>query len=537
LQLEPQKPDSDGDPTALPGESIVRLPAEPIGRSAAESIDASTAALTVASTSSLPIELTAAESVSSSPIELTAAESASTSPIALAATLPAESAAALAAESAAADLPMTDDCTPILRKVTFRLMPFLFILYILSYLDRINVSFAGLQMNRDLGFSEQTFGLGAGIFFLGYFLFGVPSNLMVQRLGARRWISTIMVIWGSISVAMCLTSNATMFFALRFFLGIAEAGFFPGIILYLTYWFPKREHGTAVARFMTAIPMAGVLGGLVSAKLLEMNGVMGLAGWKWLFIFTGLPSVLLGAAVWFYLCDGPAHCKWLSEEEKARLFRMLHKDHEAAAVDQAGVDQSQPKSAFSALLNVQVWRFALMYFSLTLGMYGFQLWLPQIISGFGGLSNSQTALLTAVPALFQAAGMLVIAHSSDKRGERRFHIAVAATLAAIGLVLSTLVKADVFMAMICLGVAAFGIWGTVGPFWAITTSRLPKASAAAAIALINSVGNLGGFAGPYIIGLIKGQTSQFSYALDALALSLIIAAVLAMTTRERPRVS
>lgn len=422
--------------------------------------------------------------------------------------------------------PIPDDCAPLLRKITWRLMPFLFVLYILSYLDRINVSFAGLQMNRELGFTDDVFGLGAGIFFLGYFLFGIPSNLMVAKVGARRWISIIMVIWGGISVSMALTNNAMVFYSLRFLLGVAEAGFFPGMILYLTYWFPKAQHGSAVARFMTAIPVAGVLGGLISSRLLEMHGILGLAGWKWLFIITGMPSVLLGACVWFYLSDGPAQAAWLSNAEKAQLVNLLKQDRQPST-DKAETAAPEKSPILSVLTNRQVWLFACMYFCLTLGMYGFQLWLPQIIEGFGGLTTSQTAMLSAIPAVFQAIGMVVIARNSDKTGERRVHIACSATLAAVGLVVSSLVH-DKVIAMAALSVTALGIWGTVGPFWAIPTSTLPAAGAAAGIALINSVGNLGGFAGPYIIGVIKTQTSRFDYALDAMAASLLLAAVLAL---------
>jgi MFS transporter, ACS family, tartrate transporter len=412
---------------------------------------------------------------------------------------------------------------PILKKVALRLIPFMFVLYIMSYLDRINVSFAGLQMNKDLGFSEEIFGLGAGVFFIGYFLFGVPSNLMVERLGARRWISVIMVIWGAISVAMALVKSDFDFYILRFFLGVAEAGFFPGMILYLTYWFPKREHGLAVARFMTAIPAAGVLGGLISAQVLGMTGVMGLPGWKWLFIITGAPSVVLGFIVFYYLTDKPEHAHWLAAEEREYLLKALKLDKQMHA---AGTT-----SFWDAFKNGRVWLLAVLYFSITLGMYGFQLWLPQIIKSTGQSSDTTTALLSAIPAVFQALGMILIAGHSDKTGERRFHVALAAAVAALGLVCTGFVK-DPYVALATLSLTAFGLWGCVGPFWCLSTSYLSREAAASGIGLINSVGNLGGFVGPFLVGFIKNQTHEFMPALFAMAGSLIIAGILATQVKS-----
>ena len=415
-------------------------------------------------------------------------------------------------------------CRRILTKITWRLLPFMLLLYIVSYLDRINVSFAGLQMNQELGFNESVFGFGAGIFFIGYFMFGIPSNLMVQKIGARRWISTIMVIWGIVSVGMAFVKTAMVFYIMRFILGVAEAGFFPGMILYLTYWFPQREHGLAVARFMTAIPIAGVLGGLISWKVLAMNGVLGLPGWKLLFLITGSPAIFLGIIVFYYLPDGPLTAAWLCPEERQILMAKLQ---EHKALDPHAVS---PTAAFR---DSRVWLFALIYFSFTLGMYGFQLWLPQIIHGFGGLTDSATALLSAVPALFQALGMIIIAQNSDRTGERRWHVFGAATLASLGLVCSAYVH-DPVLSLIALSVAAFGTWGMVGPFWALPTACLPAASSAAGIALINSVGNLGGFVGPSLVGLIKSHTSNFTYALLAMAFSLFLGAVLSVTACKPP---
>jgi ACS family tartrate transporter-like MFS transporter len=412
------------------------------------------------------------------------------------------------------------------------------LLYIVSFLDRINVSFAGLQMNKDLGFSDSVFGFGAGIFFLGYSIFGVPSNILIQRLGARKLISTIMVIWGCVTVCMCLVHSAMSFYVLRFLLGVAEAGFFPGMIYYLTLWFPKKEHGLAVARFMTAVPIAGILGSLLASIALGANGFFGLAGWQILFLVSGIPAIILGIMVFFYLTDKPADAMWLSADERGILQALLAAD--SVKKGQGGGDGAGEKAAsqgakiesfLQPIKSPYVWFFALLYFTMTLGMYGFQLWLPQIIHGFGNLSNSQTALLTAIPAILQAIGMNVVGKHSDKTGERRGHLAASAVVAALSMILAG-VSQNPWLGLTALCAASFGIWGTVGPFWAMPTARLSATEAAVGIGLINSVGNLGGFAGPYVVGLIssatKEQPNSFMYGLFTMALSLCFSAALAM---------
>lgn len=414
----------------------------------------------------------------------------------------------------------------VLNKITWHLLPFMFVLYIVSYLDRINVSYAGLQMNAALGFDETVFGYGAGVFFIGYFLFGVPSNLAMERLGARKWISTIMVVWGAISVSMAWVYSYQAFYVMRFLLGVAEAGFFPGMILYLTYWFPKREHGLAVARFMTAIPAAGLAGGLVAAKVLPMTA-LGLPGWKWLFIITGAPSVLLGIVVFFTLTNKPQEATWLSDEEKQLLAQHLSAEKNASAKP-AGADPAA--GVRTALSSSRVWLLALLYFSLTLGMYGFQLWLPQIVQNISHGDDSQTALLSSIPAIFQALGMVLIAGNSDRTGERRFHLAASALLAAVGLTCAGLLP-NPQLALFALCLTAMGIWGTVGPFWALPTGYLSASEAAAGIGLINSVGNLGGFAGPSIVGKIKSLSHSFALSLLFMAGSLVFAAILVLCIR------
>lgn len=406
-------------------------------------------------------------------------------------------------------------------------------------------------MCADLHFNEGTFGYGAGIFFFGYCFFGVPSNLALQKIGARKWISLIMIVWGFISVFMAFVPDANIFFAMRFLLGAAEAGFFPGMIFYLTKWFRKREHGMAVAKFMTAIPAAGILGGLIAAKILAMPPLLQLPPWKWLFIITGSPAILLGLIVLFYLPDGPEDAKWLSEDEKRLIESRLQADVVAenapdaardvatdvakdvardVAKDVATSKQSSPgaKELTATLLDLKVWRLALLYFSLTLGMYGFQLWLPQILASNSHGDASQTALLSAIPAAFQAIGMILIAGNSDKTGERRFHLAFAAMTAVTGLVVASVVP-NPLIALVGLCLTAFGIWGTVGPFWALPTAFLTKTSAPAAIGLINSIGNLGGFAGPYIVGAIKEHSPSFAASLLFMAGSLLCGSILAIS--------
>ena len=416
----------------------------------------------------------------------------------------------------------------LIGRISLKLLPFLFLLYIISYLDRINLSFAALQMNQELQFSDQAFGLGAGIFFLGYCLFGIPSNFIIEKLGPRRWISIIMVVWGIVTVLMCQVKDPLSFALMRFLLGAAEAGFFPGMLLYLTYWFPRRHYGTAVARFMTAIPAAGLLGSAVAAYALSIHGFLNISGWKWLFIVTGGPAVLIGLLIPFLMPDRPRHAAWLKEEEVDLLERML-----SAEAAQATPDQPAAKERNALLLPV-VWLFALIYFTLTVSMYGFTFWLPQIIKAFESQqSDVTTSLLAAIPALFQAAGMLLVAGSSDRRKERTFHLAFANLLTFLGLVLTGLAPQPVLkLAGLCL--SAFGIWGAVGPFWALTRQTLSQNSQAAGLALINSVGNLGGFAGPYLIGLIK-QHSQgnFTASLLTLASASVFATILLVLQRQR----
>jgi ACS family tartrate transporter-like MFS transporter len=404
-----------------------------------------------------------------------------------------------------------------LAKVTRKLLPFAFLLYIVAYLDRINVGFAALEMNRELRLGDAAFGLGAGLFFIGYFLFEIPSNLILHRVGARAWIARIMISWGVVAMAMAAVRGAASFYLLRFLLGVAEAGFFPGIILYLTYWYPAREQARAIALFMTASALAGVIGGPLSGALLTMHGTLGFSGWQWLFLLEGLPSVILGVCVVLYLPNGPADARWLTTAEKRWLQRCLAR--EQAQKRQAGLAR--------ALTGGGVWMLALLYFTIVTGLYGVSMWLPQIIKGFGALNNFEVGLLAALPFLAAAVAMVMVGRSSDRRGERRWHLALSAFAGAVGLALSAIAHEPV-LALAALTLGAAGIWGAMGPFWAIPSAFLGGVAAAAGIALINSVGNLGGFVGPYLVGLIRQTSHSFAGGLAAMALMLAIAGVLAL---------
>jgi ACS family tartrate transporter-like MFS transporter len=411
----------------------------------------------------------------------------------------------------------------VMRKLAQRLIPFLFVLYIVAYLDRINVGFAALEMNRDLGLGPEAFGLGAGLFFIGYVLFEVPSNLIMARVGARRWIARIMMSWGVVAMAMIAVRGARSFYFLRFVLGVAEAGFFPGIILYLTYWFPAREQAKAVALFMTAVALAGVIGGPLSGALLMMHGALGLAGWRWLFLLEGAPAVLLGIVVLLFLPDGPREARWLTADEREWLASELADDRSAR--EREGV------SKFGGLfVNPAVWLLCLLYFAAVTGTYGITMWLPQIIKGFGHLSSFQVGILSAIPFAAAAIAMVLVGRSSDRRGERRWHLALSALVGAIGFVISAWARSPV-VALAAISMGAMGTVALMGPFWAMPASFLSDAAAAGGIALINSVGNLGGFIGPYAVGLLSQTTHSFSAALIALAGALALAGVLGLMVR------
>ena len=315
--------------------------------------------------------------------------------------------------------------TRAIRRISFRLIPFMFVLYIIAYLDRVNVGFAALQMNTDLGLSHAVFGWGSGIFFIGYFLFEIPSNIILHRIGARVWIARIMISWGIMASAMMLVTGPKSFYVLRFLLGFAEAGFFPGMVLYLTYWFPQRYLARNVALFMTATPLAGVIGGPVSGALLQMHGVHGLSGWQWLFLLEGLPAVFFGLAVFFYLPDRPEKSVWLPDDEKTWLQKQLERD----AREKAG---QKEQGLWRTLSSGRVWILSLIYFSLVFAMYGIALWMPLMLEAITGFGSFFVGIISIFPYLAAAGLMVVIGHSSDRTGERRWHMAGSLTLAACG---------------------------------------------------------------------------------------------------------
>ena len=398
-------------------------------------------------------------------------------------------------------------------KVTWRLIPLLFICYVAAYLDRVNVGFAKLQMLKDLQFSEAIYGLGAGIFFIGYFIFEVPSNLLLHRFGARKWIARIMISWGIISACMMFVQTPTAFYVLRFFLGMAEAGFFPGIILYLTYWYPAARRSKVTSLFMTGIPMAGVIGGPLSGWILSsLDGVSGLAAWKWLFLIEAIPSLLLGVVVLLYLDDKISDAKWLSRDQK----RLLEHNIE---VDGAHIESH---SALGAFRNPKVWVLCAAYFGFVMGLYGVGFWLPSLIKASGITNAGTIGWLVAIPYAAAVVCMLLISRNSDRTGERRWHIAIPAVVGGVALIASTLVPQTPFWAIVTLTIATMGIITGLAQFWCLPPAFLRGAAAAAGIALINSVGNLAGFVSPFIVGWIKDLTNSTNIGLFVIAGCLMV---------------
>jgi len=411
-----------------------------------------------------------------------------------------------------------------LRTVSRRLIPFLFILYVVSFLDRVNVGFAALEMNRDLNLSPAVYGFGAGIFFIGYSLFEIPSNLILARVGARRWIARIMITWGLIAAGMMFVRGPVSFYALRLLLGIAEAGFFPGIIFYLSEWFPADARATAVARFTTAIPISGVIGGPLSGAALGLSGWLGLQGWQWLFLLEGLPAVVLGGVVLWYLPDRPEDATWLTPEQRRWLLKRLATERTRVEHHGFGVVR--------ALSSGVVWQLGLLIFcSISFGQYALGLWLPQIVRGLSGLSDLQIGFVSAIPNLVAAVVMVIVAAHSDRTGERPLHIAAASVAAAIGFFGCALVQSPV-LAVVFLSIAAAGLLSSHGPFWPLPSRFLTGAAAAGGIALVNSIANLSGFVGPYAIGLLNGASGNFHTGLLLLACVPLVGMALALRLRH-----
>ena len=391
-----------------------------------------------------------------------------------------------------------------LAKARRRLLPFLFLLYVVAYLDRVNVGFAALQMNAALGLSDVTYSLGAGIFFLSYTLFEIPSNVILARVGARRWIARIMISWGIVSAAMMFVRSAGGFYLLRFLLGAAEAGFFPGIIFCLTRWFPSADRARAIAGFMTAVVVAGIIGGPLSGLLLSLNGVGGLAGWQWLFVLEGLPAVVLGLVVLRVLPETPADALWLTAEERHALISRLNQE---AALRPAAV-----RSIGGAMTSGRIWLLSAVYFTIPVALYAMGFWLPQIIKAASGGGDVRVGVLTAIPYAVAAIGMVAVGRHSDRTGERRWHIAISAIVGGGAFAASAFVHGLV-PSLVTLSLAMLGLASMLGPFWTLATSLMSGIGAAAGIALVNSVGNIGGFVGPNIIGYVREATHSFSIGL------------------------
>jgi len=413
--------------------------------------------------------------------------------------------------------------TRTIAKVTKRLVPFLIVCYFIAYLDRVNVGFAALTMNQDLGLSQTAFGFGAGIFFIAYFIFEVPSNLLLERFGARKWIARIMLSWGILSGTMAFIpaiaratglGNENSFYLLRVLLGAAEAGFFPGIIFYLTLWFPAEYRGRIVGYFMAAIPLSTVIGAPISGVLLYLHGGLGLAGWQWLFIIEAVPSIILAVVVFFYLTDRPSDAAWLAPDERSWLAERL-------ALEQRQRQAVHDYSVAQSLVNPRVLGLSLVYFGAVATNYGLSFFLPQIVKGFG-LNTFLTTLVSATPYVVGLISMVWWGRRSDRKVERRFHAAFPLLVAAAGIAVSTALD-DPLLKMISLCVAGFGIFACLPVFWTLPTAFLSGAAAAAGIAVINSIGNLAGFAGPFAMGWIKDQTGSYAGGLLLLAALGIIA--------------
>jgi len=405
-------------------------------------------------------------------------------------------------------------------------MPFLFLLYIVAYLDRINVSFAVLQMRGELGLSDRVYGRAAGMFFAGYFFFQLPSNLVLEKFGVRRWISGLMITWGVISCLMIFIRGPVSFYGMRFLLGAAEAGFFPGMILYMKRWFPANARARAVAWFMTANPIAGIVGSPVSGALLGISG-KGLSGWQWMFLMEGIPAILLGVAVFWALADNPREARWLKGEERVWLLERL-------ALEQGAESSLRKENLWRVLISPRIWMLSIVYFGVPTAMYGVTLWLPSVIRSLSGLSYFMTGLVAVLPFLVTAIAMVLVGMLSDRRGERRWHTAIPAFVGAAALGLAGYGGSAVLV-VACIGLGMACAESMVGPFWAMATSRMAGLSAAAGIAVINSVANLGGYFGPDIVGFFRKASGGFRGGFLAIGATLALSGGIALIVGRQPK--
>ena len=418
--------------------------------------------------------------------------------------------------------------TATVRRVSWRLMPFLLLAYLICYIDRVNVGFAALQMNKAVGIDPKLYGLGAGIFFIGYFILEVPSNLALERFGARAWIARIMITWGAVSAAFALIGGPISFLVLRFLLGAAEAGFFPGVILYITYWYPRHYRAIIVGIFMVAIPVAGLVGSPISGGILYMDGVLGLGGWQWIFLLEAAPAVLLGLASFIWLTDRPEHASWLSEGQRRWLITTLE-------AERRNTPRIAHESIWRVLTNRYVLIMALVYSGAAGASTSLALWMPQLVKSFG-LTNWETGLLNAVPFGIAAVWMILWGHSSDRSGERVWHNALPLTWMVLAMVATFWAIGSLWAMIPLLTLIAAGTYASKGPFWALSSEWLGAASAAAGLAQINALGNLSGFVFNYLIGWIQAETGSFPLALMPIALVAAIGTVsVVVIGRHQPR--
>jgi ACS family tartrate transporter-like MFS transporter len=415
-----------------------------------------------------------------------------------------------------------------MRGVAWRLLPFLLVIYIVAWLDRVNVGFAALQMNRDLGFGPAVYGFGAGVFFVGYAAFEVPSNLMLARVGARRWIARIMISWGIVSTAMVFVHSPASFYVLRFLLGAAEAGCYPGIFYYLGGWFPRVQRARSLAIFAISIPIASILGGPLAGSLLSLDALLGISGWQWLFVVEGLPAVILGLLVWRWLPDSPSVAKWLNQNQKASLLEQLELDRRESG-------SLQHASVRDVLSSPTIWMLGLAQALATTQAYGLQFWVPQILKTLSGRSDFVVGFLAALPYIAAPISMLLVARHSDLSQERCLHVAVPSFLASAAFLGASYASTPA-IAILALTVAAAAMYARIGPLFAIPTLLFDGAPAAVAIAMMNTLGSVGGFVGPYAVGIVKNATGSYRGGLLFLAVAGVLAGGIMITLRRHPAI-
>jgi ACS family tartrate transporter-like MFS transporter len=409
------------------------------------------------------------------------------------------------------------------RRITRRLAPFLFLLYVLNYMDRVNISYAALQMTGDLGFSNAVFGFGAGIFFIGYFLFQIPGTILIERWSARKMIGASLIIWGALATLTGFITNAQQLYWIRFFLGAAEAAFFPGVIVYLTHWYRYEDRGKAVARFMIAIPFSNMIGAVIAAFLMRITW-FGYAGWRWLLVLEGIPAVIAGIVTLGYLTDRPHDAAWLAADERQWITEELTRER-------AAKKSRSPLSAWQAVRHPQVILLALVYFCYITNSVGLSVWLPKIVQRISGLNTFQVTLISGIPWLAAVPAMLWAAWHSDKTSERRWHAAVPILLVGVALALSQWAGNNLVLAILTFSIATMALYAFPSPFWALPTLFLSGTAAAASIALINSIGNLGGFAGPYVIGFLTDKTGNYAAGIYYLMATGIFGGLLVLSLR------